>query len=118
MSRPEERLAAAAIPPDAVLAEPWQAEALALVIALQESGLLEAGEWSAALAAVIEAARRRGDPADGSTYGSHLLTALEAILTGKGLLSRSALSERRAAWEQAHRLTPHGQPVILPAPEG
>lgn len=61
--------------------------------------------------------RRRGDPTDGSTYGSHVLTALEAILIGKGLLSPSALAERRAAWEEDHRRTPHGMPVTLPAPE-
>lgn len=118
MRRPEEQHPGAAIPPDAVLGEPWQAEALALAIALQESGRIEAGEWSAALAEAIEAARLRGDPADGSTYGSHVLTALEGILTRKGLLSHSALTARRQAWEKAHRRTPHGLPVALPAAEG
>jgi hypothetical protein len=52
-------------PHDAGFTEPWQAEALALSIALQESGLLSPAEWSNTLGEEIEKARAAGDPADG-----------------------------------------------------
>jgi nitrile hydratase accessory protein len=94
--------------------EPWQAEAWALAISLQDAGHVTAAEWSAALGAEILAAQARGDPDDGSTYYRHVLAALERLAGEKGLASRAALLNRRRAWEEAYRSTPHGRPVALP----
>lgn len=108
MSRPERNR-----PADAELAEPWQVEALALSIALQEAGLISAVEWSEALSAEIEKARAAGDPADGTTYYSHVVATLERLVDRKGLLSMDLLANRKRDWEMAYRRTPHGQPVHL-----
>jgi nitrile hydratase accessory protein len=94
--------------------EPWQAEAWALAISLQDAGHVTAAEWSAALGAEILAAQARGDPDDGTTYYRHVLAALERLAGEKGLASRGALLKRRRDWEEAYRATPHGRPVALP----
>nr|WP_170416421.1 nitrile hydratase accessory protein [Ruegeria atlantica] len=96
------------------LTEPWQAEVLALSIALQEMGHYSPAEWATILAAEIEKARVAGDPADGSTYYSHVLAALERIVAENALVPSEALQQRRTDWEDAYRRTPHGQPVTLP----
>lgn len=94
--------------------EPWEAEALALAISLQDAGHFTAAEWSAALGEEIRAAQARGDPDDGTTYYRHVLAALERLARDKGLASHQALLARRRAWERAYRTTPHGRPVALP----
>lgn len=95
------------------LTEPWQAEVLALSIALQETGHFSPAEWAKILGAEIEKARVAGDPADGSTYYSHVLLALERIVAENALIPSEALQQRRNDWEDAYRRTPHGQPVTL-----
>jgi len=39
-----------------VFTEPWQAQAFALALALQQGGLVTAGEWTEALTAAIKRA--------------------------------------------------------------
>lgn len=58
-------------PADPELTEPWQAEALALSVALQEAGHISPAEWSDTLGDEIEKARAAGDPADGTAYYTH-----------------------------------------------
>jgi nitrile hydratase accessory protein len=96
--------------------EPWEAEALALAMSLQDTGQFTAAEWSEALGAEIRAAQTSGDPDDGTTYYRHVLAALERLVREKGLASRGALLQRRQDWEAAYRVTPHGQPVTLATP--
>ena len=93
--------------------EPWEAEALALSIFLQENGHFTATEWSETLGEEIRAAQLRGDPDDGSTYYRHVLAALERLVSEKGLTSLEKLHQRRQRWEDAYRHTPHGQAVDL-----
>ena len=93
--------------------EPWQAQALATAYGLQEAGVITAAEWSEALGAAIERAQAAGDPDRGDTYYLHVLDALETLMREKGLVAAGELSERKAAWEDAYRTTPHGQPVAL-----
>jgi nitrile hydratase accessory protein len=100
-------------PHDTGFTEPWQAEALALSIALQESGLFSPAEWSDTLGEEIEKARPTGDPADGTIYYKHVVAALERLVAKKGLLSTAAIDQRRHDWEEAYRHTPHGRPVVL-----
>ncbi len=97
-----------------VFAEPWQAQAFALAVALHEQGHFTWNEWSATLAAEIRAAAARGDADDGSTYYHHWLAALERLVTDKALLTPDGLQARKSAWADAYARTPHGKPVTLP----
>jgi nitrile hydratase accessory protein len=96
-----------------VFAEPWQAQAFALAVKLSEQGYFTWKEWAAALAAELKAAADRGEPDDGSHYYEHWLAALERLVTAKGLTDPEALNERKEAWADAYRHTPHGRPVEL-----
>ena len=46
---------------------------------------------------------------------SSWLAALERLVTAKGLTDRAALLDRKEAWAEAYRHTPHGKPVELAA---
>ena len=96
-----------------VFAEPWQAQAFALAVKLSEQGHFTWKEWAAGLAEELQAAARRGEPDDGSRYYEHWLTALERLVTAKGLTDQTALLTRREAWAEAYRATPHGTPIEL-----
>lgn len=110
MSAPEP-IGAADRPP--TFAEPWQAQAFALVIRLSDAGHFTRSEWSDALGAELRAAAERGEPDDGSRYYEHWLAALERLVTRKGLTDTAALAARKNEWLDAYRHTPHGQPVVL-----
>lgn len=100
------------------LSEPWEAEALALVIALQEAGHVSVEEWSSALGNGVEKIEA-ADEADATSSSSrHVLATLESLVFKKGLVARAELRERRQQWEQAYRMTPHGQPVRLRVSDG
>jgi len=106
------------LPQDAggpVFAEPWQAQAFALAVKLSEQGHFTWKEWATALADEIRAAANRGELDDGSRYYHHWLTALERLVTTKGLADSAALLARKEAWAEAYRRTPHGRPVELAA---
>jgi nitrile hydratase accessory protein len=96
-----------------VFAEPWQAQAFALAVKLSEQGHFTWKEWAAELAGELAAAAKRGEPDDGSHYYDHWLAALERLVQAKGLLEGAALVERKDAWADAYRHTPHGRPVEL-----
>jgi nitrile hydratase accessory protein len=96
-----------------VFAEAWQAQAFALAVKLSEQGHFTWKEWSAALAEELKAAASLGTPDDGSRYYQHWLTALERLVAAKGLADPAALLERKEAWTEAYRRTPHGKPVEL-----
>jgi len=96
-------------------AEPWQAQAFALAVRLSEQGHFTWKEWAAALADELKAAADRGEPDDGSRYYEHWLAALERLVTAKGLSNPAAMLERKQAWAEAYRHTPHGKPVQLGA---
>ena len=98
-----------------VFAEPWQAQAFALAVRLSEQGYFTWKEWAAALAAELKAAVDRGEPDDGSHYYDHWLATLERLVAAKGLADPSAMQERKEAWADAYRHTPHGKPVELSA---
>jgi len=123
LSQPDQRLddeRLGALPPlpcdeeGPVFAEPWQAQAFALAVKLSEQGHFTWKEWAAALADELKAAADRGEPDDGSKYYHHWVAALERLVTEKGLSESPALLDRKVAWADAYRHTPHGQPVVLP----
>jgi nitrile hydratase accessory protein len=96
-----------------VFAEPWQAQAFALAVRLSGEGHFTWKEWAATLAGELKDAADRGEPDDGSRYYEHWLAALERLVTSKGLSSRDEMLDRKEAWADAYRHTPHGKPVVL-----
>jgi nitrile hydratase accessory protein len=93
-----------------VFAEPWQAQAFALALQLHAQGAFAWTEWADTLSRRLKAA---GPQEDGSRYYEHWLDALEDLVTGKQLAAATARAERKEAWAQAYRRTPHGKPVEL-----
>jgi len=106
------------IPRDArgpVFHAPWEAEAFALAVALQQRGLFTRQEWAETLGNEIRKAQAAGDPDTGETYYHHWLAALERIVAAKGLTDTATLTRTRDAWERACERTPHGAPIELQA---
>jgi nitrile hydratase accessory protein len=95
----------------ATFAEPWQAQAFALVVSLFAQGHLTWEEWTAALGAELAAAARSGTKDDGSRYHEHWLAALERLVAAKGLVPKSELRESAEAHAHALRDAAHGPPT-------
>ena len=92
-----------------VFAEPWQAQAFALAVQLNAEGAFTWIEWAEALGREIAM-----DPADdGSRYYHHWVAALEALSAGRGISNAAEMADRKDAWAEAYRRTPHGKPVEL-----
>ena len=106
-----ESLAGALGPQDApIFAEPWQAQAFAMVVALHERGAFSWTEWAAALSAEVN---RSGAAKDGGDYYERWLAALEKLLAAKAVADRSEVDALAAAWQRAAQATPHGKPILL-----
>jgi nitrile hydratase accessory protein len=89
-----------------VFAAPWEAQAFAMAVKLNERGLFTWKEWAETLGAAIAA-----HPAE--PYYEMWLLALETLVERKGLMSRAERAARIEAWDRAARATPHGQPIVL-----
>lgn len=98
-----------------VFREPWEAQAFALAVSLNEQGLFTWKEWAAALGEEIKKAQAAGDPDTGETYYRHWLATLERIVAEKGLADAGTLVRTRDAWQRACARTPHGVPIALNA---
>jgi nitrile hydratase accessory protein len=96
-----------------VFSEPWEAQAFALAVRLSQQGHFTWKEWSALLAEELKAAADRGESDDGSRYYHHWLAALEHLIAARGLSNREEMHDRKQAWIDAYRHTPHGKPVEL-----
>ncbi|WP_363318385.1 nitrile hydratase accessory protein [Bosea sp. (in: a-proteobacteria)] len=93
-------------PPEAtVFAEPWEAEAFAMVVALNQQGLFDWTEWGEALGAEIAA---RPEP-----YYEAWLRALEVLLQTKNVATGAEIEALTAAWHRAAEATPHGVAIVL-----
>jgi nitrile hydratase accessory protein len=104
------------IPCDAegpVFRAPWEAQAFAMAVALNERGLFSWGEWAQVLGEEIKSAQRAGDPDTGATYYHHWLAALERIVAAKGVADRAMLARYHDAWDRAADRTPHGTSIVL-----
>jgi nitrile hydratase accessory protein len=96
-----------------VFTEPWQAHAFAMTLQLHEKGLFTWTEWAAALTDEIRKAQSAGDADTGTTYYTHWLNALEAMVLTKQLGTADQIHDLEHAWEAAAARTPHGQPIVL-----
>jgi nitrile hydratase accessory protein len=92
---------------------PWEAEAFALAVSLNERGLFTWNEWADTLGDEIKKAQAAGDPDTGDTYYHHWLAALERIVAEKGVADRGLLEHTRDAWQRACARTPHGTAIEL-----
>jgi nitrile hydratase accessory protein len=92
---------------------PWEAEAFALAVSLNERGVFSWAEWAQVLGDEIKKAQAAGDPDTGETYYHHWLATLERVLTEKGVTDSKQLAQTRDAWEHACARTPHGAPIEL-----
>lgn len=98
-----------AIPKDTdgpVFAEPWEAQAFAMAVKLNEAGVFAWSEWAEMLGAELKAKPAR-------TYYESWLAALERLVEAKGLMTPSERAGRIDAWDRAAKATPHGQPISL-----
>lgn len=93
-----------------VFAEPWEAQAFALVESLRRDGVFTAGEWTDALSVALDA---QVPDAGGSDYYQCWLAALENLLIRRELIATDLLDATTAAWQRAAQATPHGQPILL-----
>ncbi len=96
-----------------MFAEPWQAQSFAIAVQLSADGHFTWTEWTISLGEQLQAAVERGEPDDGSRYFEHRIAALEHLVVDKKLTDLTALGERKEAWADSYRQTPHGQPVEL-----
>ena len=91
---------------------PWQAQAFAIAVALNERGLFAWSEWTKALGTEIAAGPSE---AGNEAYFQAWLRALEKVLIAKGVASGGELHDLAEAWRAAAEATPHGQPIVLGA---
>lgn len=97
------------LPKDAdgpVFAEPWEAQAFAMAVKLNEAGVFGWNEWAETLGAELKAQPQR-------PYYESWLAALERLVQAKGVMSEAERLARVEAWDRAARATPHGQQIEL-----
>ena len=89
-----------------VFAEPWEAQAFAMAVKLNEAGVFTWGEWAETLGAELKAQPQR-------PYYESWLAALERLVEAKGVMTAPERLARVDAWDRAAKATPHGQPIVL-----
>lgn len=94
-------------------AEPWQAEAYALVQVLIETGRVNPTQWAEAFGSALRKVAAGGALEDSGTYYAALADALGQVLLDDGRLRAGEAEQRVKAWRAAYQQTPHGKPVAL-----
>lgn len=89
-----------------VFREPWEAQAFAMAMKLNEAGHFTWSEWSETLGTQIATRPEQ-------LYYENWLAALEALVERKGLMSPAERQQRIEDWDRAARATPHGEPIDL-----
>lgn len=89
-----------------VFAAPWEAQAFAMAVKLNEARVFAWSEWAETLGRELRAEPRR-------PYYESWLAALEYLAEAKGVTSPDERQRRIEAWDRAARATPHGQPIVL-----
>jgi nitrile hydratase accessory protein len=94
-------------------AEPWQARAFALAVLASRQGCFTWSEWTHALSRELQSVSDADPQVAAERYFDCWLSALQSLLIGRDALGQAELHERKHAWEDAYRRTPHGMPVKL-----
>lgn len=89
-----------------VFEEPWQAQAFAMAVTLNEQNVFSWNEWAQMLGTNIAA--EPGDP-----YWSRWLATLEDMMLRQNITDEDAIERRTQHWQEAAARTPHGQPIEL-----
>ncbi len=97
-------------PNEGVFDEPWQAQAFALTVALNETGAFEWGDWATLLSKELHAPDAKDD---GSDYYARWTAALETLLVSKGIVDADQVADLAASWQRAAAATPHGTAIEL-----
>ncbi len=91
-----------------VFAEPWQAQAFAVVVELIESEKITRTEWADRLGAVLKSAEEDGQYDAGTRYYDHWLAALEELIVEKDLAEWQDLAnEKESIRENDHHRREH-----------
>ena len=97
------------LPKDAqgpVFAEPWEAQAFAMAVKLNEAGIFKWSEWAETLGAELKGQPER-------PYYESWLAALERLVEAKGVMTETERLARVKDWDRAAKATPHGKPIML-----
>ncbi len=92
---------------------PWQAQAFALAVHLNERGAFTWSEWAEALGAQRRRSGEAGIADRPEQYYLDWLQALEYLLIQRDPATADELRAFREAWVAAYEATPHGHPVQL-----
>ena len=92
---------------------PWHAEVFALTVALNEAGQFSWAEWVACFSKQLQQDGLAKELNGGDDYFLAWISALEGLLTERGLADHVGLGTLKAAWTEAYLATPHGAPVRL-----
>lgn len=93
-----------------VFQEPWQAQAFALTVTMNQQGLFSWSEWAEFLSQELHGT---GAKEDGSDYYDHWLCALEKIVISKGITDMPQIANLASSWQRAAHATPHGKAIKL-----
>lgn len=96
-----------------VFEEPWQAQAFAMTVKLNEAGLFSWSEWAELFGAEIAADTASGRGSGNTAYYLCWLAALEKIVAQKRVTTPEELATRKEEWREASEHTPHGQPIEI-----
>jgi nitrile hydratase accessory protein len=96
-----------------VFSEPWQAQAFAMAVSLQEQGVITTEQWAQELGAQLAATHKPEDTPENDHYYHCWLSALERLVEQTGLIEHTERLNRKQAWDRAARATPHGEPIVL-----
>jgi nitrile hydratase accessory protein len=92
---------------------PWQAQAFAMTVALNEAGHFSWADWVTVFSKHREKSAAQGIGDDGEVYFQDWLAALEEISSNLGLAPLDQQSIYQLAWDKAAHRTPHGSPIAL-----
>jgi len=102
--------------PGLAFAEPWQARAFAIAVVASRQGCFTWSEWTHSLGRELQRTSDTDPKAAEANYFDCWLSALQSLLLSKGAVGEVELHERKHAWEDAYRRTPHGVPISLSPP--
>ncbi len=94
-----------------VFRQPWEAQAFAMAVSLNKSGVFTWPQWTKTIGALITADQR--PDTTGERYYEYWLSALEQLVAANTQISSDLLETRKNAWDRAARATPHGEPIEL-----